>query len=458
VIAPAGVREVAPVDGPLDAVVALPGSKSLTNRALVCAALAAGTSVLDGALFADDTEAMLDSLARLGITVVAEPAAPRITVTGCAGELPLGGGSGATLDARLSGTTSRFLLPMLALSPASSPVRLDGAPPLRARPMADGIAAVRALGASVVEEGEPGHLPVVVHGPVAADRRPTSEVPGTASSQFVSGLLLTAPALPTGLLLVVTGELVSRPYVDMTVAVMEAFGADVAGGDDGGGDGDDGPSWQVVGSGYRAVDRFQVEPDASAASYFFAAAAICGGRVTVDGLGSSSLQGDLGFVDVLERMGCKVERTAASTTVVGPGPGGLTGVDVDMRQLSDTAPTLAAVAVFARTPTRMRGIGFIRRKESDRIGDVVRELRRCGIGAQEEPDGLVVHPATPQPARVETYDDHRMAMSFALLGLQARGIGIADPGVVAKTFPGYWEALDALRTGHAPAGENGRRH
>jgi len=445
------VREVVPLARPLDAVVALPGSKSLTNRALVCAALAGGTSVLEGVLLADDTEAMLDGLARLGIAVVADPATAQVTVTGCAGELPLVGGPAVTLDARLSGTTSRFLLPVLALSLASSPVRLDGAPPLRARPMADGIAAVRALGATVVEEGEPGHLPVVVHGPVATHRQPLLEVAGGASSQFLSGLLLTAPALPTGLTLAVTGELVSRPYVDMTVAVMRSFGAEVA---DGEGDG----TWQVVGSGYRAASPYVIEPDASAASYFFAAAAICGGRVTVEGLGAASLQGDLGFVDVLADMGCRVERTASSTTVVGPGPGELVGVDVDMRDLSDTAPTLAAVAVFARTPTRLRGIGFIRRKESDRIGDVVHELRRCGVTADEEPDGLVVQPGTPQPARIATYDDHRMAMSFALLGLRAPGIGIADPGVVAKTFPGYWEALDALRTGRAPVGENGRRH
>lgn len=454
--APAPARAVTPLSGSLDAVVEVPGSKSLTNRALVCAALARGTSVLDGALFADDTSAMLEGLARLGIAVDADPAADRVTVTGCGGSLPslpLVGGSVVTLDARLSGTTSRFLLPVLALSPASSPVRLDGAPPLRARPMADGIAAVRALGATVAEEGEPGHLPVVVHGPVAASSRPVLEVAGDASSQFLSGLLLTAPALPAGLTLSVTRTLVSRPYVDMTVAVMEAFGTSVTV-DEGG------TTWQVEGSGYRG-SSYQVEPDASTASYFFAAAAICGGRVTVDGLGSASLQGDLGFVDVLERMGCRVSQTASSTTVVGPGPGddGLVGVDVDMRELSDTAPTLAVVAAFARTPTRLRGIGFIRRKESDRIGDVVRELRRCGIDAGEEPDGLVVQPGgVPRPVRVATYDDHRMAMSFALLGLRAPGIEIADPDVVAKTFPGYWSALDGLAASASPAGENGRRH
>jgi 3-phosphoshikimate 1-carboxyvinyltransferase len=446
------VRAVAPIDGPLDADVRVPGSKSLTNRALVCAALATGTSSLDGALFADDTEAMLDGLARLGLAVTADAASARVTVRGCGGALPTAGP--VRLDARLSGTTSRFLLPVLALAPASSPVRLDGAPPLRGRPMADGLTALRALGASVVEEGEPGHLPVVVHGPVAAaSGRSVLDVAGDASSQFLSGLLLTAPALPAGLGLSVRGELVSRPYVDLTVAVMRTFGAEVS-------MAADGSRWDVPGSGYRGVD-YAVEPDASAASYFFAAAAICGGRVAIDGLGTASLQGDLGFVDVLARMGCRVERTPSSTVVVGPGDGGLVGVDVDMRNMSDTAPTLAVVAAFARTPTRMRGIGFIRRKESDRIGDVVRELRRCGIAADEEPDGLVVHPAAPgalRPARVATYDDHRMAMSFALLGLRTPGIEIADPDVVAKTFPGYWTALDGLRSAAGPAGANVRRH
>jgi 3-phosphoshikimate 1-carboxyvinyltransferase len=420
----------------------VPGSKSLTNRALVCAALAAGTSVLDGVLFADDTEAMLEGLGRLGVVATADRPSSQVTVAGCGGVLPAGA-DGATLDARLSGTTSRFLLPLLALGSPSSAVRLDGAPPLRTRPMADGIAALRALGVEVVEEGEPGHLPVVVRGlPRASAPTPATPVitvAGDASSQFLSGLLLSAPALPAGLRLDVTGDLVSRPYVDMTVAVMTAFGAEVTVDDDAGS-----PSWSVAGTGYRAT-RYAVEPDASTASYFFAAAAIVGGRVTVEGLGRRSLQGDLGFVDVLAQMGCRVEQTASSTTVTGPTPGELVGVDVDLRHLSDTAPSLAVVAASARTPTRLRGIGFIRRKESDRIGDVVRELGRCGIVADEEPDGLVVHPGVPQPARLATYDDHRLAMSFALLGLRAPGIEIADPGVVTKTFPGYWEALDALR-------------
>jgi 3-phosphoshikimate 1-carboxyvinyltransferase len=433
------VRVVEPIDGPLDATVRVPGSKSLTNRALVCASLAEGRSVLRGALFADDTEAMVDSLTRLGIPVAEDRPAEQLVVDGCAGRLPEAA-VGARLDARLSGTTARFLLPLLALGPG--PTRLDGAPSLQRRPMADGIAALRDLGAQVTEEGQPGHLPVVLHGPPRLRQSGTRsgpdyrnfEVRGEASSQFLSGLLLSGPAWAEGLDVMSPGRLVSRPYVDMTVAVMRSFGAHVhepAAG-----------HWRVLPSGYRGTD-YRIEPDASAASYFFAAAAVGGGRVTVEGIGRDSLQGDTAFVDVLEQMGCSVERGESSTTVERSGP--LSGVDVDMGQISDTAPTLAVVAVFAASPTRVRGIGFIRAKETDRVGNVVRELHRCGITAMEEDDGLVVHPGWPRSARVETYDDHRMAMSFALLGLRVPGIEVSGPGCVGKTFPGFWSVLHSLR-------------
>jgi 3-phosphoshikimate 1-carboxyvinyltransferase len=261
----------------------------------------------------------------------------------------------------------------------------------------------------------------------------TARLPGDVSSQFVSGLLLAGPCLAGGLRVEPTTPLVSTPYVAMTAAVMAAFGAGAR---------RDGDAWIVPQGRYRAA-TYAVEPDASAASYFFAAAVLTGGRVTVPGLGRGSLQGDLAFVDVLERMGAVVEREDDRTTVAA-GPG-LHGVDVDLSELSDTAQTLAAVAVFADSPTRVRGIAFARAKETDRLAAVVRELRRVGVAAEETDDGFLVHPGTPQPAVVETYDDHRMAMSFALLGLRVPGIAIADPGCVAKTFPGFWDALEGLR-------------
>jgi len=417
---------ITPFDAPVDATVVLPGSKSVTNRALVCAALAAGESTLHRALRADDVLAMREGLGALGVAVI-ERSDDELVVAGCHGRPPA---ELAIVDARLSGTTSRFLLPVAAL--AAGTVRVDGGLPLRARPMGPSIDALRALGATVVDAGAPGHLPVDVSGgPIAGGQ---IAVPGDASSQFISGLLLAAPAMPTGLTIRAVGTLVSQPYVDMTVAVMAAFGVAV--------DRSDERTWVVAPQVYEGRS-FAIEPDASAASYAFALAALTGGRVTVEGLGTDSLQGDVAFVDLLARMGADVQQTGTRTTVAGTGR--LRGIDADMRDISDTAQTLAVVATFAEGPTRVSGIGFIRGKETDRIGAVVTELRRAGIDAREEPDGFVVHPGPVQPATIETYDDHRMAMAFSLLGVRAPGIRIADPACVAKTFPGYWALLDGLR-------------
>jgi 3-phosphoshikimate 1-carboxyvinyltransferase len=418
---------IEPLSRPPDATVVVPGSKSLTNRALLAAALAPGTSRLTGLLFADDTEAMLECLARLHVGVVADRPAAIASIDGLAGQLPPGP---VELDARLSGTTSRFLLPALALG--DGPYRLDGGEPLRRRPMGDGIAALRHLGAEVLDEAAPGHLPVTVS--AGTSLRSTVEVAGDASSQFLSGLLLAGPCLPAGLTVEVAGGLVSEPYVEMTCAVMDAFGVRVEQPRAG--------TYEVAATGYRAAS-YEVEPDASAASYFLAAAAISGGRVTVQGLGRDSVQGDLRFVDVLESMGASVQWTDRSVTVEGRGR--LRGVNVDLRHFSDMAQTLAVAAVFADSPTTIEGIGFIRAKESDRIGAVVTELRRCGVEATALDDGMVIRPGAPHGARIETYDDHRMAMSFALLGLRVEGIEIADPDCVAKTFPGYFGVLDSLR-------------
>lgn len=406
---------IEPLEGPPDATVEVPGSKSITNRALVCAALAEGASSLLGALFADDTEAMLDCLHLLGVGIDREDEGIRITPSRPFRDL-------VQMNARLSGTTARFVLPLMALDPQSRGI--DGAPELRRRPMAETAAALRALGAQVSGDS----LPMRVEGPMRGGR---VSVAGDASSQFLSGLLLSGPAMPAGLDVELTTPLVSRPYVDMTVSVMRAFCAEVDG-------------LRVAPTGYRATE-YAVEPDASAASYFFAAAAASGGKVTVRGLGSNSIQGDMRFVGVLEQMGCSVEQSEASTTVAGPGPGQLRGVEVDMRDFSDTAQTLAGIAPLANGPTRVTGIGFIRRKETDRVAAVVTELARLGIRAEEEPDGFVVHPGTPVPATIQTYRDHRMAMSFAVLGLVSPGIEIADPGCVDKTFPDFFERLDALR-------------
>lgn len=422
---------IEPLVGPVDADVTLPGSKSITNRVLVCAALAEGRSTLRGVLLADDTEAMVSSLLALGIDVDADWGTSTIHVTGTGGRLPDGP---ATADARMSGTTARFLAPVLALGRGD--YVLTGHPQLVARPMTPAFAALREMGVEVAELEAPGHLPATIRGTgsLAGGR---IRVPGHLSSQFLSGLLMAAPAMRNGLFVDVTTALVSRPYLDLTIAAMRAFGVSV--GVQGGG------SQFVVGPGRYAATDLRVEPDASAASYFFAAAAVLGGRVRVEGLGRGTEQGDLRFVDVLSRMGCDVEIGRGYTEVRGTGQ--LRGVTVDLRELSDTAPTLGVVAAFASTPTRVTGIGFIRHKETDRIAAVVQELQRCGVDAVEELDGFTVTPVPggPRPARVETYDDHRMAMSFAVLGLRVPGTVIVDPACVAKTFPGFFDALDGLR-------------
>lgn len=412
---------------PLDARISPPGSKSITNRALVAAALAGGRSRLTGALVAEDTLAMRSVLEALGIPVGAQDDGRTLVVDGCAGRPPRAADGTAPLDGRSAGTVARFLPPLLALGEGT--YVLDGSVQMRARPLGPGIAALRALGASVEELGLPGHLPVRLRG--AGGRLASAlTLRADVSSQYTSGLLLSAPCLAGGLRLELEGEVVSRPYLDMTVAVMKAFGAQVSPQPGG---------WSVAPGGYAATE-YAIEPDASAASYLFAAAAIAGGRVVVPGLGVGSLQGDLGFVRVLEQMGCAVEIRARETEVRGAGE--LQGVEVDLRDLSDTAQTLAVVAPFAAGPTRITGIGFIRRKESDRVAAVATELRRAGITVEEEPDGLLIHPGVPHAARIATYEDHRMAMSFALLALRTEGIEIEDPGCVAKTYPGYFADLE----------------
>jgi len=431
-------RSVRPVDAPLDATIRPPGSKSITNRALVCAALARGTSELHGVLIADDTEAMIDCLRALGISVRPASSARQdeVRVLGCAGLPP---SEGAILDARLSGTTSRFLAPVATL--ARGTVVLDGAEPLRRRPMAAVLDALERLGAEVDPLGEPGHLPVRI---TAARRQRLGgrvEVSGDVSSQFLSGLLLTAPCFDDGLAVTVTTPLVSIPYVRLTVEVMRSFGAVVD-------QTDDWSAVRVASGGYDAVGRYEVEPDASAASYWAAAAVIAGGTVRIEGLGRGSGQGDVGFIDLLARMGAEV--TWSDHDVVISSTGSLHGIDVDMSDISDTAQTLAVVAPFADSPTTVRGIGFIRGKETDRISAVVTELRRLGIDAEEHDDGFSVRPGLVSPGDVLTYDDHRMAMSFALLGLRTPGIRIVDPDCVAKTYPGFWQDLARVSAPGSP--------
>ncbi len=415
-----------PLTAPPDAAIIPPGSKSITNRALVPALLADGPTTLTGALLAEDTNAMIDCLRTLGAAVDIDPSERTVDVTPPDGPLT----ASQPLWVRQSGTTARFMLPVAALVPGGALV--DGDDQIRGRPQGDLVVALEALGAGVESLGSAGCLPLRVQGPVSGDA--VVRIPGDVSSQYISALLLAAPAMPNGLVVELVGDVISRPYISMTLAVMRAFGADVAE--------TDGRLFEVAPSRYVGTN-YVVEPDASTASYFFAAAAVSGGTVSVPGLGSTSLQGDLGFVDVLAQMGCAVESTRAGTTV--SGPTALAGVDVSMADISDTAPTLGAIAPLATGPVRVRNVGFIRAKESDRIASVVTELRRLGIDAVEHDDGFSVQPGTPVGTTVQTYDDHRNAMAFTILGLVTPDVAIADPQCVAKTFPEFFDAVDLLR-------------
>ena len=420
------LHRVTPVGAPLDAVVSVPGSKSIANRALVCAALADGESTLSGVPEGDDTAAMVDCLSLLGFGV--GQGGSIVRVAGGIDRLVPGP---VTLPTRLAGTTSRFITALAALG--DGPYLVDGFPPLRSRPMEPLHDALRELGARL-EPGETwGHLPVEVSGPLRATTAQVA-IRGDISSQYLSALMLIAPYLQDGLVIELTTPLVSRPYLAITQAVMAAFGVLEVSIDE---------SRVRVGPGRYVAREFIVEPDASSASYPLAAAAICGGRVTVPGLDSESLQGDAGFCQVLASMGCTAEQDEHGTTVRRDGP--LRGVDIDMVDMSDVVPTLAVVAAFAETTTRIRGVGFIRGKESDRLGDLCVELRRAGVTAAETDDGLVVEPSAPHAAALSTHHDHRLAMACALLGLRVEGIDIEDPAVVSKSWPGYWTMIEGLR-------------
>jgi 3-phosphoshikimate 1-carboxyvinyltransferase len=423
-------RAIEPLDVPPTATIRPPGSKSLTNRALVIAALAEGVSTLNGALDSDDTRVMVESLSRLGFAISHEWESRSIRVEGRSGRIPQ---TEASLFVGNSGTSLRFLTALVGLGEGT--FRLDGVPRMRERPAQDLLNALGSLGVDARSDAGTGCPPVTVR--AAGLTGGYALVRGDVSSQFLSALLMVLPCARERTTIEVEGPLVSLPYVTMTRRVMEAYGVSV----------NDRASrkFYVEPSKYCARD-YAIEPDASAASYFFAAAAVTGGCVTIQGLGTESTQGDLRFVDVLEHMGCEVESTDQSTTVRGPAGGGLRGVDVDMNAISDTVMTLGAVALFATGPTRLRQIAHVRHKETDRITALATELRRLGGDVDEYPDGLVIHPpAVIRPARVATYDDHRMAMSLAIVGLRTPGVVILDPGCVAKTYPGYWDDFERLR-------------
>ena len=431
-------KAIRPSGGPLDAVVRLPGSKSLTNRALVVGALADGRTELTGALFSDDTALMIACLQALEVQIDADAACESITIDGCGGNLPA---TDADLFCGNSGTTIRFCTALCALGSGS--YRLDGVERMRQRPLGPLVEALRSVGVLIGYEAAEGYPPVMVRG--GGIRAGTMVFDAPPSSQYVSALLMSAP-YAAGDVFIELRHLISAPYITMTVRLMEAFGAAVIEKMEGH------CARIIVPAPQRYAGRgYAIEPDASNASYFLAAPAVADGQVTVEGLGTDSVQGDVRFVDVLEQMGCRVERGADSLRVEGPAEGEkLRGVDVDLNDMPDVAQTLAVIALFAEGPTTIRNVGNLRIKETDRLAALAVELDKFGARVELADDGLTIHPpARVAPAPVATYGDHRMAMSFALAGLAVEGVEILDPTCVNKTFPDFFERFEQMTSARA---------
>ncbi len=425
-----------PLTHPFQAIVAVPGSKSLTNRALVLAALAEGLSELSNVLFADDTLVMLDGLSKLGFALEIDRGAKRVKVRGQGGKIPAGS---AELFCGNSGTTIRFLSAMCALGNGS--YTLDGIARMRQRPIGDLVSLLRTLGAKVDYLGQEGFPPlkVVAAGLPGGEMKYASAV----SSQYLSAVLMASPYARDEVKVDLEGEQTSWPYVAMTMQLMDRFGVtpelarDPATGK---------PQKIFVPTQKYQETIYPVEPDASNASYFLAAAAVHpGAKVTVEGLGKSSLQGDVGFADVLRKMGADLVFGPDFITVMGTQT--LEGIDVDLRGMPDTAQTLAAAALFARGQTVMRGLHTLRVKETDRLAALSNELQKFGAKVTvEEGHTLIIDPPKHlHAAEVDTYDDHRMAMSFAVAATRIDGVKIKDAECVNKTYPDFFADLERLR-------------
>ena len=418
---------IQPIPHPLNASVRVPGSKSLTNRALLIAALADGKTTLQNALFSDDSHYFANALRTLGFRVEEDEEKKGMSVWGLGGKIPA---TNAELFIGNAGTAARFLTAFLNLG--NGEYVLDGEPRMRERPIRDLLEALRPLGATLQTDSDCPPVKITANGLKGGK----TQIAGNVSSQYLSALLMTAPYADNPVEIEITTELFSKPYVDMTITIMQDFGVEIQ---------RDGYQYfKINPTQYASRNTYTIESDASAASYFFAAPAILGGTVKVENISRKSVQGDIDFLDVLIEMGCAVEETDNGILVTGNSS--LKGIDVDMSNIPDTAQTLAAIAPFASSPTLIRGIASARVKETDRVSAVCAELKRLGVEVEEFNDGMKIYPCENlKPATIQTYKDHRMAMAFSLIGLRAEGVQIENPDCVSKTFPNYFDVLDVLR-------------
>lgn len=420
--------EIQPLDKPLDHAVIIPGSKSYTNRAVLIGAMAEGITVLEHALICEDTELIANGVQQFGrVKVNIDDAIERMTVEREPGQMTA---AKEPVFVGNAGTPIRFLISFASLADGKS--EITGNKRMQERPCQDLVDALLQLGVKAEVVNGTGCPPVRIQGPSLIGGK--AKIRGSVSSQYTSSILLNAPYAERDVELEIIDDLTSKPYVDMTVGIMKEFGVEV--------ERDGYRSFKVrKGQRYKA-HNYRIEPDASNMSYFLAAAAILGGKVHIPDIGAQSLQGDAKFVDVLERMGCTIERGSDYFAIKG---GRLQGIDVDMNWMPDLVPTLAVVAAYAEGRTYITNIANLRIKECDRIAAMETELGKVGIRAESTEDTLTIYGGRPHGSRIETYNDHRIAMCFAIAGLRTSGIIIEDPACTAKSFPTFWSVLDKLR-------------
>jgi len=418
--------EVKPLHKPINCKIEVPGSKSITNRALLLASMAKGKSVLTNVLFSDDSRSFMDCLIALGYNIKIDENAK--TVELCGG-IPK---EKATINVRSAGTSARFITAMLASYKGE--YIIESSEQMKLRPMKPLMDTLISLGCTVEYIENKGFLPYKIYGGNLTGGEVTVE--SEQSSQFTSALLMTGCLHKNDLVIRTAGKETAKSYIDITIKMMEQFGVHVNKPDKG---------IYTVASGQEYNSRtYKIEPDVSSACYFYSAAALTGGSVLVKDVYLSSMQGDIKFLDILKKLGCAFHETNEGILLKGPERKIYEGIDVDMNDCSDQAITLAALAPFASSPTTIRNIGHIKYQESNRIHAVLIELTKMGIQCEEISDGIKIYPGTPKPSVIETYDDHRMAMAFSLIGLRVKGIRIANPSCVSKTFKNYFETIANL--------------
>ncbi|MDO4166297.1 MAG: 3-phosphoshikimate 1-carboxyvinyltransferase [Eubacteriales bacterium] len=428
------VYKVKTIAEPPNLQVSVPGSKSITNRALLMAAMAEGMTILRGVQFSEDSLHFLTALQDLGFAVTVDQQCCQVMIRGYGGRIPR---NEATIYVGSAGTAARFLTAFVAMSPGR--YRLNASEQMKKRPMRELLVALEEIGARFTWLGDPYAFPMEVQGMGRRHGEYRIQLNIDRSSQFLSALLMTSPLMLDSLVIELTGTRSARSYVNMTEQMMRQFGHPGVQkyGED---------CYQVKRSSYHAQE-YTVEPDVSAACYFYAIAAVTGGTAIVQHMCRDSLQGDMKFLEVLEQMGCTLrwipgDGQTERLELVGPQNGTLHGIDIKMSDFSDQALTLAAIAPYADAPVTIRGVSHIRRQESDRLQVIVTELERIGIHCDMLSDGVVIHPGQPHGARIQTYQDHRVAMSFAITGLRTEGIEIADPMCCRKTFAQYFELFE----------------